>query len=464
MQFCKTQKPEGRTQELLHNSSALRGLKNKNHAMAIYHLTAKAVSRSDGRSSVAAIAYRSASMIVDERTGLIHDFTKKRGVVFSEIVLPDACLKSWSRSELWNVAESAEKRKDGCTARELEVALPAELDPEQRLELVRDFAKLMSNTEGCAIDFSIHEPHKKGDQNNFHAHIMRTTRKVDDAFGDKLDTEKAGRKRKDDLIAIRETWANLCNAHLKKARFSVLVDHRTLKAQGIDRVPQAHWGVSAIAIERKTGEKSDKRKRWEALQEDLKKKAEVKRSVQLQSSNYITRGSKSISHRSPEKYTKTIDLAFDRVGDTYTYKAGASKRIAFEQTDDKTIRLYTNKDSAIKASLQLAQAKGWEAVVATGDTEFKRKTWVIGTKMGIEIQGYTPTADDYKDAGIKSQVAAQKPKPDFAAINAALAAQLCVDLPTPEPATTPAPKPDPDPDPRVRAHATESSDDDRPRM
>jgi len=426
--------------------------------MAIYHLSAKAVSRSDGRSSVAAIAYRSATLIVDERTGLIHDFTRKAGVVCSEIILPDACQKNWSRSELWNAAEAAEKRKDGCTAREFEVALPAELNPEQRIELVREFAKLMSNTEGCAIDFSIHEPHKKGDQGNYHAHIMRTTRKVDEAFGDKLDTEKAGRKRKDDLVAVRETWATLCNKHLDLAKVEVRIDHRTLKAQGIDRVPQPHWGVSAIAIERKTGEKSDKRKRWEAQQEDLKKKAEAKRSVQ--SSNYITRGSKSTSPRSPEKYTKTIDLAFDCVDDKYIYKNSTTRKPAFAKIDDKTIRLYSTKDSAIKASLQLAQLNGWEAVVTNGDTDFKRRTWIIGTKMGLEIQNYTPTADDYKSAGIKPPE--PKPKTDFTAINAALAQSLGVDLPEPTPA--PEPEPEPTPKPKPEQGQEQSSEDDRARM
>ena len=229
--------------------------------MAIYHLSVKAVSRSAGRSATAAAAYRAGCEIADERTGEIHDYTRKGGVESADIVLPDGA-PEWAtdRAKLWNAAELAEKRKDACVAREFEVALPSELSPAERRRLALDFAKDMANREGCAVDVAIHAPGKEGDNRNHHAHILRTTRKVEaDGLGAKLDTEKAGRKRSDDLEAVRAKWADLMNERLRENGIAARVDHRSLEAQGIDREPTQHLGPAATGYERRTGQPSDKR-------------------------------------------------------------------------------------------------------------------------------------------------------------------------------------------------------------
>ena len=224
--------------------------------MAIYHLSVKAVSRSAGRSSTAAAAYRAGCKgceITDGRTGEVHDYTKKRGVESADIILPDGA-PEWAndRSALWNAAETAERRKDACVAREFEVALPAELSPSERRRLAVDFAKEMANQEGCAVDVAIHAPGKEGDNRNHHAHILRTTRKVGpDGLTDKLDTEKAGRKRGDDLAAVRTRWAELVNKRLQENGIKARVDHRSLKDQGIDREPTSHKGPSVTAMQRR---------------------------------------------------------------------------------------------------------------------------------------------------------------------------------------------------------------------
>lgn len=220
--------------------------------MAIYHLSVKAVSRSAGRSATAAAAYRAGCEIADERTGEIHDYTRKGGVESADIVLPDGA-PEWAtdRAKLWNAAELAEKRKDACVAREFEVALPSELSTAERRRLALDFAKDMANREGCAVDVAIHAPGKEGDNRNHHAHILRTTRKVKaDGLGAKLDTEQAGRKRKDDLEQVRARWAQMTNDALARTGRRERVDHRTLGAQGIDREPTIHLGPAATAIER----------------------------------------------------------------------------------------------------------------------------------------------------------------------------------------------------------------------
>lgn len=128
-------------------------------SMAIYHCCIKTVSRSDGRSATGAAAYRSGSCIVDERTGEIHDYTRKHGVEHSELVQPEGV--NLTREELWNGAENAEKRKNSTVAREYEVALPDELNAEQRKALALDFARHLVNEYGVAADVAIHAPGKR---------------------------------------------------------------------------------------------------------------------------------------------------------------------------------------------------------------------------------------------------------------------------------------------------------------
>ncbi|KAF1010252.1 MAG: hypothetical protein E5299_01721 [Burkholderia gladioli] len=146
-----------------------------------------------------------------------------------------------------SAVELPEKRKDACVAREFEAALPEEPSPAERRRLGLDFAKDMANREGCAVDVAIHAPGREGDNRNHH--ILRTTRKVEvDGLGAKLDTEKAGRKRSDDLEAVRAKWADLTNERLRDNGIAARVDHRSLEAQGIDREPAQHLGPAATSV------------------------------------------------------------------------------------------------------------------------------------------------------------------------------------------------------------------------
>lgn len=223
--------------------------------MAIYHMSVKPVSRSKGRSSTAAAAYRAACVIEDKRTGLKHDYTKKEGVKHTEIITPEG-VNVPTRSELWNAAEAAEKRKDGCTAREYEVNLPYELSEQQRIELAQDFCKQLAKIHGIAVDLCIHKPTDKevkagADARNHHAHILTTTRKItNNGLTDKADIEKAGRKRKDDLKATREMWATTANKHLEMAGVDVRIDARSLKDQGSSLKPTIKMGKTATQMER----------------------------------------------------------------------------------------------------------------------------------------------------------------------------------------------------------------------
>jgi Ti-type conjugative transfer relaxase TraA len=230
--------------------------------MAIYHLSVKSISRSGGRSAVAAAAYRACQKLTNERDGLTHDFTRKGGVEHSEILIPKDSDADWAkdRSTLWNMAEAAEKRKDSRVAREVEIALPHELTAGQRLELVRDFAQGMADRYGVAVDFSIHRPDGDTDIRNHHAHIMLTTRKVEsDGLGAKSQWELENKKlmaqglptTHDQLREIRLDWEQRANRHLALAGHDIRIDHRSHRDCGLEIEPTQHMGVHATQMDRR---------------------------------------------------------------------------------------------------------------------------------------------------------------------------------------------------------------------
>ena len=218
--------------------------------MASFHLSVKTMSRSSGRSATACAAYRSASVIVDDRTGERHDYSRKRGVESTRIFLPPD-LPAWAsdRAQLWNRAELAETRKNSTVCREFEIALPRELSAQQRQQLAHDFAAELVARHRFAADVAIHAPHRvDGDENqNFHAHILVTTRRLTaDGFGEKsreLDDLKTG-----EVTRWRERFAQMQNAALERAGHTERVDHRTLAAQGIERAPTWHHGSTVTAM------------------------------------------------------------------------------------------------------------------------------------------------------------------------------------------------------------------------
>lgn len=202
-------------------------------ALANYHLSVKKITRSSGRSAVAAAAYQSAELIYCEREGRTHDYTRKSGVEYLTIITPENA-PAWAqeRSSLWNQAEAAEKRKNAATAREWEIALPAELDAEDRQDLAFRFASDLVDRYGVVADVAIHAPHRDGDQRNHHAHILTTTRRIaEDGFTAKtreLDDRKLGSQN---IIDMRAHWADMQNAALERSGAIDRVDHRSLEAQ-----------------------------------------------------------------------------------------------------------------------------------------------------------------------------------------------------------------------------------------
>ncbi len=210
--------------------------------MAIYHFSAQVISRSQGRSSVAASAYRSAEKLLDERTGLTHDFTQKSDVVEQAILLPkDAPEWMADRERLWNGVEQTEKRKDAQLAREINLALPRELTPAQNWALLTAFVQQAFVDRGMVADVAFHRGHKGGEDQP-HGHVMLTLREVTpEGFGQKVRAwnDKAL------LHDWRAHWAEHCNLELAKQGFDLRIDHRTLEAQGINLEAQSKIGPKA---------------------------------------------------------------------------------------------------------------------------------------------------------------------------------------------------------------------------
>jgi hypothetical protein len=256
-----------------------------------YHLSMKSISRKSGRSSTAAAAYRSGELIIDERTGEVHDYRRKRGVLYSQIVLPGG--GTIPRAALWNAVEIKHKRGDAVLVREIEIALPAGLDAAQRKALVEQYAQELADRYGVAVDVAIHAPHpvtdadlerdpnqyyveeievlddgheiKRRHNGNWHGHVSLSACHFDAAGvpGKKcveLDQIHCQRAKIANAADVeRPRWAELANAALAAAGSADRIDHRSHAARGIDRVPTVHRGVHANAVERKTGKPSRRR-------------------------------------------------------------------------------------------------------------------------------------------------------------------------------------------------------------
>ena len=221
------------------------GLKENgnNDTMAIYHLSMKILSRSKGYSAVASAAYRAGEKILDERTGVIHDYTRKNGVA-SAVILTPANAPAWcaNRAELWNAVEKAERRKNSQLAREFELAIPRELAQDAARETVLNFVRENFVSRGMIADVAFHNL----GGSNPHAHIMLSMRAITpDGFGEKV------REWNDWTHAEtwRGSWADHANRALANAGYQEEIDHRSYERQGLEKTPGIHLGKSACAME-----------------------------------------------------------------------------------------------------------------------------------------------------------------------------------------------------------------------
>ena len=215
-----------------------------------FHLSTKTFKRSEGRSAVAAAAYREGSKLKDERTGLVHDYTLKgrRNVLSSEILLPVGADPTLADSaKLWNHAEALERRKDSQVAREFEIALPADLPPRERRALAVRFGQSLVERYGIAVQVSIHRP-GAGSQQNQHAHVQTTTRNI--INGKKITALDSPLTSGREIEAIRAMYASMVNEALQTHGLEPTWDHRSNQRRGLDTAPSRHLGPAAAAMVR----------------------------------------------------------------------------------------------------------------------------------------------------------------------------------------------------------------------
>ena len=242
--------------------------------MAIYHCSIKIISRGKGKSAVAAAAYRAGEKITNEFDGETHDYTRKGGVVHTEILLPAHAPAAFSdRAVLWNAVEETEKAKNSQLAREIELALPVELTREQNISLVREYVKRHFVDVGMCADVCVHDT----GGGNPHAHVMLTMRPIgqDGAWGAKQKKEYVldpqgnkiydRKKRQYKCKSVpatdwneqskaeewRAAWAQFCNQALEQNGHAERINHRSYERQGIDQIPTVHLGVAASAMEKR---------------------------------------------------------------------------------------------------------------------------------------------------------------------------------------------------------------------
>ena len=248
--------------------------------MAIYHMQAKVVSRGSGRSAVAASAYMSCSRIYNDYDGIQHDYTRKHGLIYQEVMLPPMAPPKWkNREQLWNAVEAAEKTKDSRLAREFVVALPIELDKDSNISLLQNFIQKNFVDMGMCADFAIHDT----DGHNPHAHILLTVRPLNENGTWQYKTEKEylcikdgeekgyeridkhpkssryGRQNpiseqwnSDEQLCIwRANWADAVNKMLARNQINATIDHRSFADQGITEQPTIHEGYIAQNMEKK---------------------------------------------------------------------------------------------------------------------------------------------------------------------------------------------------------------------
>jgi hypothetical protein len=396
--------------------------------VATYRLSAKTIGRTAGRSATGAAAYRAAERIEDRRTGIVHDYTRRGGVVHSEILAP-ADAPAWiaDRTELWNRVEDVERRKDAQLCREVLLSLPHELDDARRLELVRGFVREQFVARGMVADVAIHRAHERSDARNHHAHILLTMRALErEGFGPKVrdwnDTAL--------LVGWREAWERDVNRELQRAHIPERVSSRSLAARGIDLEPEPRQGPVATRMERlgrtshagndrraaraRNAERAalrEERGRIEAeLRDEERRRTAARDQVDRPSApRDATPNSRSAAREAEPGFSRADapdwqvsreqilsalyerNLRGSRLARYWRIERTA-QGIAFENAggrfEDRGDRIHASHGNGleIRGMLDVAGVKGWGSLVITGSEDFKRRGMIAALERGFAVQ------------------------------------------------------------------------------
>jgi hypothetical protein len=388
--------------------------------VAIYHLHAQIISRGSGRSATSAAAYRAAEFINDQRTGLVFDFRRKRGVAHKSILHP-LNAPSWvqDRAQLWNEVEKAEKRRDAQLAREMDIALPLELTLSQNIKLIEHFAQTCFVKNGMVADICVHN--SKG---NPHAHIMLTMREVTPAgFGKK----RRDWNDKDVLEQWRMQWTEFCNRQLKMTGNEERIDHRTLVSQGISKPPTTHEGptVRAIRLKRLNENEQNNRTTKEKTTMQQAKTQEALEitdpTIESPSPGYFISAWRdddkqaldiAIAERSYETSLNKWLEPFTAMTSWFKSNLGHCWRIILPSgcvfDYGSQIKVTRGSWEEIRASMTMALKKGWAGIRISGTKEFAGKAYLQAVLTGFpisRIEGYKPSEHEKQFAiDVRSQI------------------------------------------------------------
>lgn len=426
--------------------------------MAIFYCQTVPIARSKGRSATASASYRAAEKIIDERTGVVHDYTLKSGVLDKFLFNAGGL----TRSELWNLAEKAEKRSDARVAREWTLALPHELNREAHRRIIEKFSHGLIERYGAGIDVCVHAPGRGGDDRNLHAHLLMTTRSF--LANGELSNKKtplewsdaALRKNKlpsgaQQIEFIREGWASIVNSELEAAGLDERISHLSLKDQGREeRIPQIHVGALNTNLARMGY--SERASRWQ-LNEKIKAQNNIidfteKRILHMQQQTQKALSSDALESKkvnthggvaanwqaaeeaelqaikrleqhhkkeidelkkqeklsgwkpaqiNPEKGAVITMFQQDAQG-VYRWIKGQNEGQEAFRDAGKAIHSQTINSWALAAELELAKQKldagDWREIRAFGSEQYRKAIWIQGQTMGIEVAGYTPTKEE----------------------------------------------------------------------
>ncbi|WP_082191622.1 MobA/MobL family protein [Cellvibrio sp. pealriver] len=430
--------------------------------MAIFYCPTTLIARSKSRSATASAAYRAAEKIVDERTGIVHDFKHKTGVL-DRFLFNCGGL---SRAELWNLAEKSENRSDSRVAREWTLALPHELKRDAHQRIIARFSQSIIDKYHVAIDVCVHAPGRGGDHRNLHAHLLMTTRPMHESgcLGKRktiLEWSDSELKKNglptgaEQIKAIREKWADVVNFELEAAGLYERISHLSLKEQGIEKIPQIHVGPLNTQLARMGY--IERASRWQlnekikaqnnlfdltkmrilrmqqtqttSLQDDAITSKKVNthgglaatwqaaEDAELQAIKRLEQHHKTeieeIKNREelnnwkpaqidPEKGSVIAMFQQDAQG-VYRWTKGQNEGQEAFRDAGKAIHSQTINSWALAAELELAKQKvdagDWKEIRAFGSEQYRRAIWIQGQTMNIQVNGYTPTKEELAKYG-----------------------------------------------------------------
>lgn len=411
--------------------------------MAIYHFRGQVLTRSKGANAVAAAAYRSGEKLYDEGSKKHIDYTRKHGVIHSEILLPECAPKAFSdRQTFWNAVERSEKRKDSQVAREFNAALPNELNLEQKINLTREFCESYLVSEGMIVDINLHIA-GKGKPKNDHAHIQSATRYVTkEGFG-KKNTAWNDRKL---FRKWRTGWEKIVNKHLAKAGIDAHIDHRSYKEQGSLMLPTKHLGPAAHALEQK-GHKTELGEQNRLIHQRnnevikiAESKAEVRRLKALleakqtedeirshtEQTDTLYGQVKSRFTPSPSESGVECSESFESDGNDFFWASMTSQKKKVMSLNDDLLDVYNLNPLVIREVALISKEHFHGEIDIQGQPGFCSAIWLASVLVGCNPMGYVPRESDWQ--ALESFLASE-PRFDLSSLSQGIFEQLAENVP-----------------------------------